>query len=73
MGGRKLIEIENLNKTFTKQIRKKGLKGFLFPEKKNFVAVKDISFKVNKGEIVGFVGPNGAGKSTTIKMQLLLD
>jgi len=68
MGGRKLIEIENLNKTFTKQIRKKGLKGFLFPEKKNFVAVKDISFKVNKGEIVGFVGPNGAGKSTTIKM-----
>jgi len=31
-------------------------------------AVKDISFSVNKGEIVGFLGPNGAGKSTTMKM-----
>ena len=31
-------------------------------------AVNDISFKVSKGEIVGFLGPNGAGKSTTMKM-----
>lgn len=31
-------------------------------------AVKDITFKVNKGEIVGFLGPNGAGKSTTMKV-----
>ncbi len=31
-------------------------------------AVKDISFSVNKGKIVGFLGPNGAGKSTTMKM-----
>ena len=31
-------------------------------------AVKDISFSVNKGEIVGFLGPNGAGKSTTMRM-----
>ncbi len=31
-------------------------------------AVKDISFTVNKGEIVGFLGPNGAGKSTTMRM-----
>lgn len=31
-------------------------------------AVKDISFTVNSGEIVGFLGPNGAGKSTTMKI-----
>ncbi len=31
-------------------------------------AVKDISFSVNSGEIVGFLGPNGAGKSTTMKI-----
>ena len=31
-------------------------------------AVNDISFNVQKGEIVGFLGPNGAGKSTTMKM-----
>lgn len=33
-----------------------------------FTAVNDISFSVNKGEVLGFLGPNGAGKSTTMKM-----
>jgi len=32
------------------------------------LAVKDISFSIEKGEIVGFLGPNGAGKSTTMKI-----
>ena len=31
-------------------------------------AIKDISFKVAAGEVVGFLGPNGAGKSTTVKI-----
>ncbi|MEI6581025.1 MAG: ATP-binding cassette domain-containing protein [bacterium] len=35
---------------------------------KDFTAVDDISFSVEKGEIFAFLGPNGAGKSTTIKM-----
>ncbi|WP_018983027.1 ABC transporter ATP-binding protein [Salinimonas chungwhensis] len=34
----------------------------------SFVAVNDLSFDVNPGDIVGFLGPNGAGKSTTMKM-----
>lgn len=34
----------------------------------NFLAVKDISFEVKTGEIVGFLGPNGAGKTTTMKL-----
>ena len=34
----------------------------------DFVAVKDVSFEVEKGNIFAFLGPNGAGKSTTIKM-----
>jgi ABC-2 type transport system ATP-binding protein len=33
-------------------------------------AVDDISFRADKGEIVGFLGPNGAGKSTTMKIAL---
>ena len=34
----------------------------------NFVAVDNISFKINDGEVVGFLGPNSAGKSTTMNM-----
>jgi ABC-type multidrug transport system, ATPase component len=31
-------------------------------------AVNDVSFSLDKGEVLGFLGPNGAGKSTTMKM-----
>jgi ABC-type multidrug transport system ATPase subunit len=34
----------------------------------NFAAVNDVSFRVEKGEIFGFLGPNGSGKTTVIKM-----
>ena len=32
------------------------------------VAVRDLDFEVNRGEVVGFLGPNGAGKTTTMRM-----
>jgi ABC-2 type transport system ATP-binding protein len=34
----------------------------------NFVAVRDVSFKADKGSILGFLGPNGAGKTTTMRI-----
>ena len=42
----------------------------LSKEFKNTLAVKNISFKINKGKIIGRLGPNGSGKSTTIGMML---
>jgi len=36
----------------------------------DFVAVDDVSFRVNAGEVFGWLGPNGAGKTTTIRMLL---
>ena len=67
-----MIEVRNLHKEFKKTIKEAGLKGSvksLFHPKTEIVqAVKDISFDVSKGEVLGFIGPNGAGKSTVIKM-----
>lgn len=58
------ICVENLKKTF---VVKSG--GLFKPKKRqNVKAVENVSFNVEKGEIVAFIGPNGAGKSTTIKM-----
>lgn len=42
----------------------------LSKEYNGFYAVKDVSLKINKGEIYGFIGLNGAGKTTTIRMLL---
>lgn len=67
-----MIRVECLSKTFKKEIKKNGLKGsissFFNPKIEEVYAVNNISFHVDKGEILGFIGPNGAGKSTTIKM-----
>ena len=67
-----IIEVKKLSKSFKIKLKEKGFKGSLKaifkPKYKVVKAVKDISFQVEKGEIIAFIGPNGAGKSTTIKM-----
>lgn len=58
------IELEGLEKVF--DVHRKS--GFLRREKHQVRAVDGITFRVGRGEMVGYIGPNGAGKSTTIKM-----
>ena len=59
-----LIDVRNLSKEFN--VSKKS--NFFKKESSVLKAVQNVSFKIEKGEIVAFIGPNGAGKSTTIKM-----
>ncbi|WP_042167572.1 ABC transporter ATP-binding protein [Paenibacillus gorillae] len=69
-----LIEVQNLRKEFKRQKRRDGfwplMKSLVYREYEQKVAVEDISFTIDQGEIVGYIGPNGAGKSTTIKMMV---
>jgi len=66
------ISVRNLRKVYEVPERESGLKaavGSLFYRKtKDVAAVRDISFEITPGEIVGFLGPNGAGETTTLKM-----
>lgn len=77
------LVVENLRKEFPRKERlsfRERIKKILHKEQKGvqeeriqnegkkFIAVENVNFSINRGEIFGLLGPNGAGKTTTIKM-----
>ena len=66
------IEVRDLCKDYRIAQTEKGfagaVKSLFHREYRVKSAVRDVSFSIERGEIVGYIGPNGAGKSTTIKM-----
>ena len=67
-----IIYVKNLSKSFNVSSKEPGFKGtikhFFKRETKSLKVIKNISFEIKEGEIVGFLGANGAGKTTILKM-----
>jgi ABC-2 type transport system ATP-binding protein len=67
-----MIHVQGLTKTYRVPKRASGMKetlrALVHRETDTVEAVRDLTFTVQPGEMIGYIGPNGAGKSTTIKM-----
>ena len=67
-----IIEVESLSKSFNISSKDPGLRGtlkhFFKRETKSVKVIKNITFQIKEGEIIGFLGANGAGKTTILKM-----
>ena len=67
-----MIEVDGLSKTYRVAAKQPGMAGtlrhFVRRSSRDVVAVRDLSFAIAPGEMVGFLGANGAGKTTTLKM-----
>ncbi|MEV0732908.1 ATP-binding cassette domain-containing protein [Polymorphospora sp. NPDC050346] len=66
------VVVEDLSMTYRVPVRQAGLMSALRSvvrrRYRDVHAVRDASFRISSGEVVGFVGPNGAGKTTTMKI-----
>jgi ABC-2 type transport system ATP-binding protein len=67
-----VIEVSGLTKSFRTYKKEPGfagaMRGLVRRTYEQTIAVNDVSFRIEPGELVGFLGPNGAGKTTTLKM-----
>lgn len=67
-----ILIAEDLTKVYPVAVKEPGLKGtishFFRRTYRSIEAVKQVSFQIEPGEVVGFLGANGAGKTTTLKM-----
>ncbi len=67
-----VIQVDHLSKTYQVSEREGGfgaaVRGFFHRKYRDVLAVQQVCFNIEPGEVVGFLGPNGAGKTTTLKM-----
>lgn len=67
-----IIDVQNLSRTYHVYRKREGLlasfRGLFHREYRAVHAVRDVSFRIEEGEMVAFLGPNGAGKTTTLKL-----